>query len=337
MVAGTIESSADSVVTVESDGAEASAAAESAGAEPSDASSSANNVYWSALSAVMRMQSIDCFSGTSSDTRADQLVGLLHGQLRDQHGRLQAGGEQLAVLDRLHRVRAAVEAGNRDLVEKSGGLDRGNGAERHRVVAGNDPVDVRMLLEQRLNLGERLVLAPVRCLLSDALEVRVLIEHTGHGRRPHAGVRVRLLAGQLDVRSRAVESGGELLRHRRHPLGIVGDDLGGGDARGVDLAVDQEHGNSRVDGTLDGGDRRIGSGVVEHDRCGALVDRRVDQLTLPIWVVVVCRHARFVAQRLGLCLGGVGLGLEERVVVRRRDDGDQALARGRFRRRLGQT
>ncbi len=117
-------------------------------------------------------------------------MGLLHRQLRDQHGRLQAGGEQLAVLDCLHGVGAAVEAGDRDLVEETSGLDGGDGAECHRVVAGDDSVDVGVLLEQRLNLGEGLVLAPVRGLLSDPLEVRVLIEHTGDGRRPNACVRI---------------------------------------------------------------------------------------------------------------------------------------------------
>ena len=68
---------------------------------------------------------------------------------------------------------------------------------------------------------------------------------------------------------------------------------------------------------LHGGDGGVGAGIVEDDRLGAAADGGVDQLRLLVGVVVMDEHQRLVAEFLGLGFGAVGLGLEERIVVRR--------------------
>ena len=100
-------------------------------------------------------------------------------------------------------------------------------------------------------------------------------------------------------------------------------------AAGVDLAIDQERRHARLLGIGDGSDARVRAGVVEDDGLGAAGHGRVDELVLLGGVVVVAEHERVVAELLRLGLGAVGLRLEEGVVERRRDDGDQVLGLGR--------
>lgn len=52
---------------------------------------------------------------------------------------------------------------------------------------------------------------------------------------------------------------------RAGALVVVGNDLRGGDARGVDFAVDEEGRNARVLGLLHGGNGGVSAGVVEND------------------------------------------------------------------------
>ena len=139
---------------------------------------------------------------------------------------------------------------------------------------------------------------------------------------PTSSTIIALLAHQLD----------ELLRAELGALVVVRNDLRGGDAGGVDLAVDQEGRNAGVLGLLHGGDGGVGAGIVEDDRLGAAADRGVDQLRLLVGVVVMHQHQRLVAELLGLGFGADGFRLEERIVVRRRDDGDQVGRIGRNRR-----
>ena len=147
-----------------------------------------------------------------------------------------------ALLDGGDDVGAAVEADDRDLVEQVGGLEGRDGTEGHRVVAGDHAVDVAVALQDRLHLGERLLLVPVRALAGDLLERGDPADHVGVALGAHAGVGVGLLADEFDVLALAAERLDELLRAELGALGVVGDDLRGGDAGRVDLAIDQEYG-----------------------------------------------------------------------------------------------
>ncbi len=183
-------------------------------------------------------------------------------------------------------------------------------------------------------LLQRLGLVPVRALLGDHLQVRVLVEHAVVALRPDARVGVGGLAGQLGVLALAAHHLGELLAAEAGALGVVGDDLGDRDAGLVDLPVDQEGRDLGVLGPLDGGHRGVRARVVQDDRGGLAGDRGVDLLALLGRVVVVAEHQRLVAELLGLGVGGVLLGLEEDVVRRRRDDHDQLRGGGLSRGRL---
>ena len=136
-------------------------------------------------------------------------------------------------------------------------------------------------------------------------------------------VGVRLLADQFDVGPLLAHQLDELLRAQGGALIVVRDDLRHRDAGLVDLAIDQEGGNAGGLGLLDRGDRGIGTGIVEDDGRRLAADGGVEFLVLLVGVVVVRQHQRLVAQGLGLGFGTLRLGGEERIVVRRRDDGDQ--------------
>ncbi len=73
-------------------------------------------------------------------------------------------------------------------------------------------------------------------------------------------------------------------------------------------------------GFLHSGDARVRPGVVEDDGLGAAGNRGIDQFRLLVGVVVVDKHDRVIAELLRSCRGAIGLGLEERIVVRGRDD-----------------
>ena len=276
----------------------------------------------SAFALVMRTQSIDCFSGFPVDLVFRYCVGLLDRELCDLVGRLKDGRGDLPRLDLIAYVVRAVEADD-DHVGPVGRLKRRGRAHRHRVIAGDDALDLGMSLEHRLHLGVGLGLAPVGALSGDHLQVGVLVENVVIALRANAGVGVGLLADELGVVALFAHDLDELLRAERRALVVVGDDLRDGDAGLVDLAVDQEARNAGVLGLLNRLDRSVGAGVVENDRDRFAGDRGVDQLVLLVGVVVVNEHQSVVAERLGLGGRAFGLGGEERVVVRRRDDRDQ--------------
>ena len=166
-------------------------------------------------------------------------------------------------------------------------------------------------------------LAPVGRLLRHHLQVRIVVDDVVIALGADAGIGVGFLADQLDVIAFLAHQLDELLRAELGALVVVGDDLRDGDAGGVDLAIDQERRNARVLGLLHGGDRGVGAGIVEDDRLGAAADRRVDQLGLLVGVVVMNQNQRFIAEFLGLGFRADGFGLEEWVVVRGRDDGNE--------------
>ncbi len=97
-------------------------------------------------------------------------------------------------------------------------------------------LDVRVGLEDRLGLGEGLGLAPVGALAGDRLQLRVLVDDVVVALGADAGVGVRLLADQLGVVALLLHPLDELLGPQGGALVVVGDDLGHGDAGGVDLA-----------------------------------------------------------------------------------------------------
>src|SRR5690606_35831228 len=72
-------------------------------------------------------------------------VRLLDGQGAELGDRLEDGGGDGAFLDGVHDVLRAVEADDDDISHASG-LQRSHGAHGHRVVTGDDAVDVRMRL-----------------------------------------------------------------------------------------------------------------------------------------------------------------------------------------------
>ena len=80
-----------------------------------------------------------------------------------------AGGAELAVDDRLHRVLFAVDRDDQNVLARNlaGGLDRGDRAERHFVVVGVDDRRVGMGLEQRLGDLPSLVAVEVAGLAGD--------------------------------------------------------------------------------------------------------------------------------------------------------------------------
>ena len=184
-------------------------------------------------------------------------------------------------------------------------------------------------LEDRLHLGIGFRLAPVGRLARDHLQVRIVVDHVVIALRADAGVGVRLLADEFDIIALLAHQLDELLRAELGALIVVRDDLGEGDAGGVDLAVDQEGRNARVLGLLDRRDGGVGAGVVEDDRLGAARDRGVDELRLLVGVVVMDERDDVVAELLRLGLRAFGFRLEERIVVRRRDDRDQIGRVGR--------
>ena len=94
---------------------------------------------------------------------------------------------------------------------------------------------------------------------------------------------------------------------------------------GGNIAIDEEAGNSGVGRPPDRRDRRIGSGVVEDDRHGIGRDGGVDQVVLPVGIVVVRIHAHAIAEARAAGRS-VAFGFEERIVLRGHDDGDERLA-----------
>jgi hypothetical protein len=281
------------------------------------------------LAGVISSQLMACFSGWP----VDPVVRLVDRHSRDGGRRLQHGGFHLARLDRGDRVRAPVEPDDDDLAEPRG-FERRHGAERHRVVAGDDALDVAIALNECLHFLKCLVLAPVRALAADHLQTRVLVDDVVIPAASDAGVGVRLLADELHVRAGFAHQPHELLRAHRRALVVVRDNLRGRHAARVDLAIDQEHGNARLLRLGHRGDRRVRAGVVEDDRGYFPRDRDVHHLILLVGIVVVRADDGLVAELARPGGGALRLGFEERVVVRRRDHRDALRpAVGRRRRR----
>ena len=212
----------------------------------------------------------------------DESVGLFDGDLRLLVGRLQHRRLDAARQDRIANIVRAVEADDDDVLAVGGG-ERGDRAHRHRVVAGDHALDVRIGLQDRLHLGIGFRLAPVGRLLGDALQVRIFADDVVIALGANAGVGVGFLADEFGVIALLAHQLDEFLRAELRALVVVRDDLGHGDAAGVDLAIDQEGRNARVLRLLHGRDGRVGAGVVEDDRLGAARDRGVDELQTACW------------------------------------------------------
>jgi hypothetical protein len=264
---------------------------------------------WAALAALTSSQSTACFWGCPV---APDLTGF----------------------DRPDRVGTAVEADDDDAAE-AGRFQRRHGAERHGVVPGDHTLDVPVALDHRLHLLERLTLIPVGALPSNHLQVRILVEDVVIPAAADRCVRVRFSADQLDVVALLAHQPHELLRAERRALIVVRYDLRRSDAVGVDLAIDEDARNAGAFGLLDGGDRCVGAGVVQDDGRYFSRDGDVDQLILLVRIVIVRVDEHLVAEFLRLIGGSLGLRLEERVVVRRRDDRHPPGTSSRFRGRLG--
>src|SRR5215467_8819074 len=113
--------------------------------------------------------------------------------------------------------------------------------------------------------------------------------------------------------------------HDMPSLIVIGDDLRCGDSGGVDLAVDKETGDTGFGGASYGGDGGVGASIVEDDRSGVGGDRGVDEVVLTVGVVVMGIDAHTVTESTGARGRGVGLRLEEGVVLRGDDNGDETL------------
>jgi hypothetical protein len=172
--------------------------------------------------------------------------------------------------------------------------------------------------------------------LMSGLACRIFVDHVVIALRADAGVGVGFLADQLDIIALLAHQLDELLRAELGALVVVRHDLRGGNAGGVDLAIDQEGRHTGILGLLHRRDSRVSAGVVEDNGLGAASDRGVDEFGLLVGVVVVHKHQRLVAEFFRLGLGANRLGLEEGIVVRRRDDGDQVGGEGRSRRAEGE-
>ena len=254
-------------------------------------------------------------------------VRLFDGQRAELSDRLQHGRGDLTFLDGVHHVLRAVKA-DHDHIGHAGGLQGGHRAHRHRVVAGDDTLDVRMRLDDGFHHVERFGLRPVGGLLRDEFQVGIFADHVVVALRADVRVGVGVLARQFDVLTLFAHQPHEFFRARDRTLVVVGDDLRGGDTRRVDLTVNQEDRNPRVFGFLHGRDRGIRAGVVHDDRFRALRNRQVEVLVLQRRVVVVNQHQRLITECLRCRVRRIRFRLEERVVVRRRDDHDQAAFLG---------
>ena len=105
---------------------------------------------------------------------------------------------------------------------------------------------------------------------------------------PTSSTKVSFLTHQLD----------KLLRAQLRALVVVGHNLSESNAGSIDLAIDQERGNSGFFRLLDRGDGCVRAGVVKNDRFRAARDRGVDQLRLLIGIIVVNERDDVVAKFL---------------------------------------
>ncbi len=67
---------------------------------------------------------------------------------------------------------------------------------------------------------------------------------------------------------------------------VICNDLSFGDSGCLYLAIDEKYRDSSFGGTANGGDRGIRSGVIEDYRLRSRGDRGIDQIILPIGVVI---------------------------------------------------
>lgn len=230
-------------------------------------------------------------------------------------------------LDRGNRVRAAVEADDNQLLQPCR-LQRRHRAERHRIVAGDDALDVAIALNHRLHLLKCFPLIPVGALPRDHLQIGVLIEHVVIAAAAHRRVCVRLTPDQFNVIAGFAHQPDELLGTERRALVVVRYDLRRGRAGGVDLPIDEDARDAGCLCLVHRGNRGVRTGIVEDDRRHLPRDRDVIQLVLLVRIVVVRVDEDLVAERPGTFRRSLRFRLEKGIVVRGSDDRDALAARG---------
>ncbi len=118
---------------------------------------------------------------------------------------------------------------------------------------------------------------------------------------------------------------GELSSHHLRALIVVGDDLCLGNTVRLNLTIDQETRDPRPGGTADRSDRSVSPGVVKDNGNRVGGDRGIDQIILPVSIVIVGIDADPVAQGPGTRGSGVCFRFEDRIVLRGDDDGHERL------------
>lgn len=100
-------------------------------------------------------------------------------------------------------------------------IERRNRAERHRTIAANHALDVRMLLQNRIH---RLLAGQerdLRILTRDHLQIRILIEHLVKSLRTRHAVLVRKIAREFDIFALFADGFDKALRDFRPGLQVI--------------------------------------------------------------------------------------------------------------------
>ena len=171
-------------------------------------------------------------------SRRDQSMRLIDRHAGDGGRRLQHGRAHLFRLDRRHGVRAAVEPDDDDLPEP-GRLQRRHRAKRHRVVAGDDALDVPVALDHRFHLLKGLALIPVGALSAHHLRGpgTCRARRGSHDCEPRRSCPTRDRPARRSCQPRP--SAGRTPRRRAWRPGSCWHDLRGCRAGTVDLPIDR--------------------------------------------------------------------------------------------------
>ena len=128
---------------------------------------------------------------------------------------------------------------------------------------------------------------------------------------------VRFAPQQLRVVALSAQRARKLRGNQPRALIVVRNDLRLRDARRIDLAIDQEHGNASLRRPAHGGDRCIGPRIVQNQHRRIRGDRSIDQVVLPVGIVIVRIHAHAIAQRQRARCRRVGFGFEKWIVLQK--------------------